>query len=267
MLHRRPGKNKRKRGILAKKRPEKSLLLPIKKKAGKNNTGRITVRHKGGGAKRLYRIIEFGQARMGQLGRVEAIEYDPNRTCFIALLRYNDGYKQYILAPDGLKAGDSVICGESTELKAGNRIRLANTVVGTMVHNIELQPGMGGQIARTAGSSGQVMAQEGKYTNIKMPSGEIRKILNVCFCSVGNLSNPEHRFEQMGKAGIARLRGIRPSVRGSAMNACDHPHGGGKNAQPIGLRYPKTPWGKHALGVKTRKRKNSDRLIMQRRGK
>jgi large subunit ribosomal protein L2 len=266
MLRRKP-KQKKKKPILSKKRPQKRFLLPLKKKAGKNNTGRITVRHKGGGVKRLYRLINFGQVKMNETAQVEAIEYDPNRTCFITLLHYNDGYKCYVLAADGLKVGDSIVCAEKAELKIGNRLKLKYIPVGTMVYNIELQPGRGGQMARVAGSAAQVMAQEEKYTNLKMPSSEVRKVLGECFCSVGNLSNPEHRFHQLGKAGISRLRGIRPSVRGSAMNACDHPHGGGKNAQPIGLKYPKTPWGKHALGVKTRGRKQSDRLILQRRSK
>jgi large subunit ribosomal protein L2 len=265
-LHRK-SKHQKKKSVLTKKRPEKSLLLPLKKKAGKNHSGRITVRHKGGGVKRMYRMIEFGQVKMNELAQVKAIEYDPNRTCFLALLGYTDGYKCYVLAADGLKEGDEITCAEKTELKNGNRLRLKNIPVGIMVHNIELQPNQGGRIARSAGSACQVMAQEDKYTNLKMPSGEVRKVLGECFCSVGNLSNPEHRFHQLGKAGIARLKGIRPSVRGSAMNACDHPHGGGKNAQPIGLKYPKTPWGKHALGVRTRKSQQSDRLILRRRSK
>jgi len=266
MLHRKP-KQKKKKFIFTKKRPEKSLLLPLKKQAGKNNSGRITVRHKGGGVKRMYRVIEFGQVKIGEAAKVASIEYDPNRTCFIALLRYNDDYKCYVLAADGLKEGDTIVCSPEAELKNGNRLKLKNIAVGTIVYNIELQPGRGGQMARTAGAGAEVMAQEGKYTNLKMPSTEIRKVLGECYSSVGSLSHPEHRFEQLGKAGTARLKGVRPSVRGSAMNACDHPHGGGKNAQPIGMKYPKTPWGKHALGVKTRKAQRSDKLIMQRRQK
>lgn len=267
MLRRKNKHTTKNRTVLAKKRPEKKLTIHLKSHAGRNNTGRITVRHQGGGVKRLYRLIEFGQVKMGQVGKVEAIEYDPNRTCYIALLSYNDGYKCYVLAADGVTAGDSLVCQDNAELKVGNRLKLNNIVVGTMVYNIELQLGRGGQIARSAGTACQVMAQDGRYTHLKMPSGEIRKVFSECFCSIGNLSNPEHRFHQLGKAGISRLKGVRPSVRGSAMNACDHPHGGGKNAQPIGLKYPKSPWGKIALGGKTRKKKLSDKFILQRRKK
>ncbi len=251
--------------ILTKKEPEKGLITILKKTAGRNNTGRITVRHRGGGVKRYYRAVEFGQSNLGQAGKVQAIEYDPNRTCYIALIQYGNGQKQYILAPQGMRVGDEVICDEKVPLKPGNRLKLKNVPVGMMVYNIELVPGMGGKLARGAGSSAQVMAQEGKYANLKMPSTEIRKVLSECFVSVGSLSNPEHRFKDWGKAGVARLKGRRPSVRGSAMNTCDHPHGGGKNKQPIG-RHPRTAWGKPALGVKTRKRnKWTNKLILQRR--
>ncbi|MDD5750571.1 MAG: 50S ribosomal protein L2 [Candidatus Pacebacteria bacterium] len=252
--------------VFTKKDPEKALVTILKKKSGRNNTGRITMRHQGGGVKRYYRLVEFGQTNPGQTASVVAIEYDPNRTCYIALVRYNSGQKQYILAPQGMKVGDEVVCDEKAPLNPGNRLKLKNVPLGAMVYNIELVPGMGGKMARGAGSCAQVMAQEGKYANLKMPSGEVRKVLGECFVSIGSLSNPEHRFKQIGKAGTARLKGIRPSVRGSAMNACDHPHGGGKNKQPIG-RHPRTAWGKPALGVRTRRSKWTDKLILQRRVK
>lgn len=251
---------------MAKIRPQKSLLRVLKKKAGRNNTGRVTVRHQGGGVKQRYRVIDFGQKKLGIAGKVVSIEYDPNRTCSIALVDYS-GDKQYVLAPQGLKQGDEIICDAKTPLTMGNRLKLKNIPVGSMVYNIELQPGQGGILVRSAGNGAQVMAQEDRYTNLKMPSTEVRKILNECFASLGTLSNPEKRFQKIGKAGTARLMGRRPTVRGSAMNACDHPHGGGKNKQPIG-RHPRTAWGKPALGVKTRKRgKWSNKLIMQRRVK
>ncbi|PIU16199.1 50S ribosomal protein L2 [bacterium (Candidatus Gribaldobacteria) CG08_land_8_20_14_0_20_39_15] len=250
--------------IFTKKEPEKGLIKILKKYAGRNNTGRITVRHQGGRVKRYYRCIEFAQPNLGDEAKVISIEYDPNRTCYIALIQYESGCKQYILSPQGIKLGDKIVCAEKAPLNPGNRIKLKNAPVGAMVHNIELIPGMGGKLSRSAGSFAQVMAQEGKYANLKMPSGEVRRILGECFVSVGSLSNPEHRFRKLGKAGISRLKGRRPSVRGSAMNACDHPHGGGKNKQPIG-RHPRTPWGKPALGVKTRRSKWTDKLILQRR--
>ncbi|MCL5011052.1 MAG: 50S ribosomal protein L2 [Patescibacteria group bacterium] len=250
--------------ILTKKRPEKRLTFILKQKAGRNNTGRITVRHQGSGVKKKYRMIDFGQEKPDIQAVVEAIEYDPNRTCLIALILYNDGVRRYVLAPQGLAVGDRIICAQKAPLETGNRMKLKNIPIGSTVYNIELEPGRGGCIARSAGSSVQVMAQEGRYANLKMPSGEMRKVLCECFASLGSLSNSEHRFQKMGKAGIARKKGIRPTVRGSAMNACDHPHGGGKNKQPIG-RHPRTPWGKIALGGKTRKKKWTDKLIMQRR--
>jgi len=253
--------------LLTKKEPEKSLLKPLKKKAGRSNSGRITVRHRGGGAKRLYRIIEFGQERLDQKAKVEALEYDPNRTSYIALLSYEDGKKAYIIAPQGLKVGDEIIFSEKAPLKVGNRMRLKNIPIGTLVYNIELEPGEGGKLVRAAGTSAQVMAHEDKYTHLKMPSGEIRKVPSECFASIGEVSNPEHRFKKLGKAGRARHKGRRPHVRGSAMNPVDHPHGGGEGKAPIGLKYPKTPWGKPALGVKTRKKKWTDKLIIQRRKK
>jgi len=250
--------------FMPKIKPQKNLLRVLKKKAGRNNTGRVTVRHQGGGVKQRYRLIDFGQKNLDRPGKVVSIEYDPNRTCSIALVDYS-GDKQYILAPHGLKQGDEITCQAKTALSLGNRLKLKNIPVGSMVYNIELQPGQGGVMARSAGTGAQIMAQEERYTSLKMPSSEVRKVLSECFASLGSLSNPEKRFQEIGKAGTARLMGRRPTVRGSAMNACDHPHGGGKNKQPIG-RHPRTAWGKPALGVKTRKRnKWSNKLIMQRR--
>ena len=253
--------------VLTKKRPEKGLTKALRKKGGRNRQGRITVRHRGGGAKRRYRIIEFGQEKLNVAAKVVAIEYDPNRTCDIALLEYEDKEKKYIVAPDGIKVGDEIVFAEKTALKTGNRMFLKNIPVGTIVHNIELMPGHGGKIARSAGSGAQVMAHEGKYTNLKMPSTEVRKVPTECFASIGQLGNQEHRFHQIGKAGANRRRGIRPTVRGSAMNPVDHPHGGGEGKAPIGLKHPKTPWGKPALGVKTRRKKWTNKLIIQRRKK
>ena len=251
--------------ILTKKEPEKRLLLPLKKTGGRNVSGRITVRHRGGGAKRMYRIVDFGQEKLGVRGKIIALEYDPNRTSFIALVEYQDGEKRYILAADGMKVGDEIICGEKTEVKLGSRMKLKHIPIGTEVYNIELEPGRGGRLVRSAGTSAKVVAQEGKYTLLEMPSKEIRKILSECFASIGHVSHPEHRFEEIGKAGKKRLRGWRPTVRGSAMNPCDHPHGGGEGRAPIGLKHPKTPWGKPALGVKTRKKKWTDKLIIKKR--
>lgn len=254
---------------LSKKKAEKSLLVYIRRSAGRSvSSGRITVRHKGGGVKKLYRIIEFSQTRLDSPAKVVALEYDPNRTAFIALIQYKDSQKQYIVAPQDLKVGDSIIFSEKANLSAGNRMKLKNIPVGTSVYNVELEPGKGGKLARSAGSSAQVLAQEEKYTNLKMPSAEIRKVNSECFASIGMVSNPENRFYTIGKAGKSRLKGRRPHVRGSAMNPVDHPHGGGEGRQPIGLKHPKTPWGKPALGVKTRKRKKwTNKFIIQRRKK
>ena len=255
---------RKKKTILSKNNPQKNLTRILKQTGGKNNSGRITVRHKGGGVKRKYRIIDFGQQKIGEKSVVVSLEYDPNRTCHIALLKYNDGERKYIIAPEGLNVGDELICADTAPAKAGNRMRLKNIPVGSMAHNIELFPMAGGKMARSAGNAVVVMGHEGKYTQLKMPSTEVRKILSECFASVGQVSNPEHRFKQIGKAGTARKMGIRPSVRGSAMNACDHPHGGGKNKQPIG-RHPRTAWGKPALGVRTRKKSWTSGLILKRR--
>ncbi|KPJ71517.1 50S ribosomal protein L2 [Parcubacteria bacterium DG_74_3] len=261
-------KTKKTKSRLTKKEPEKRLLLPLKKKAGRGSAGRITIRHRGGGVKRLYRIIDFGQEKMDMPAKVIALEYDPNRTAYIALLEYKDGEKRYRLAPKDLKVGDEVICSEETKIQPGNRIKLKNLLVGTQVYNIEIIPGRGGRLVRGAGTAAIILAKEGKYCHLEMPSGEIRKIPLDSFASIGQISHPRHRFEKIGKAGIRRLRGWRPTVRGSAMSPPDHPHGGGGGGKaPIGLKYPKTPWGKHASGVKTRRRKWTDKYIIQRRKK
>ncbi|MCD6528637.1 50S ribosomal protein L2 [bacterium] len=253
--------------ILTKKKPEKKLTKPLVKRAGRSKNGRITVRHKGGGHKRKYRIIDFKRTdKLGIPAKVLSLEYDPNRTCFISLVEYEDGEKRYILAPFNLKVGDEIVCDKKAEIKTGNRMQLKYIPVGEEVYNIELVPGKGGQLVRSAGSSAVVLAVEGGYANIKLPSGEIRMIKDTCFASIGKLSNPDHNKEVLGKAGAKRHRGIRPTVRGSAMTPRDHPHGGGEGRAPIGLRKgPKTPWGKLAYGVKTRKKKPSDKFIIKRR--
>lgn len=254
---------------LTKKKPAKKLTKNVHRSFGRGYGGRITTRHKGGGHKRKYRLIDFKRFdKMGISAKVVAIEYDPNRSCFIALLNYLDGEKRYVLAPDGLKVGDQIICQEEAPLKVGNRMKIKNISVGTPVYNIELLPNKGGQLIRSAGSSAQVMAQEGGYTHLKLASGEIRMVRENCLASLGQLSNLEQSAVVIGKAGRSRWLGRRPTVRGSAMNPVDHPHGGGENRQSIGLRKgPKTPWGKLAYGVKTRKKKASDRLILKRRVK
>jgi large subunit ribosomal protein L2 len=255
-------KNKK---ILTRKEPEKKLLLPIKEKAGRNITGRITIRHRGQRVKRMYRLIDFGQEKLGIPGKVVALEYDPNRTAYLVLIDYQGGEKGYILAPVDLKIGDEIICAEKTEIKPGNRMKLKNIPVGTQIYNIELEMGRGGKLMRAAGTSAKILAQDEGFTNLELPSGEVRKVYGECFASVGQVSHPEKRFEIIGKAGRRRLKGWRPTVRGSAMNPCDHPHGGGGGKTPIGLKHPKTPWGKIARGVKTRKKKWTDRFILQRR--
>ena len=253
--------------VLTKKEPEKSLTLPLPKKAGRNNSGRITVRHRGGGAKRLYRLVDFGQEKIDIPGTVTAIEYDPNRTAFIALVQYDNNKKGYILACQQLKVGDKIIASENAPIKPGNRTKLKNLPAGSDVYNIEIEPGRGGKLVRSAGLSAKVLAHEGGYTQLKMPSGEIRKISDECFASIGVVSRPDYRYLKIGKAGRTRYKGRKPAVRGVAMNPIDHPHGGGEGRSPIGLKYPKTPWGKPALGVKTRKRKTTDKYIIQRRKK
>lgn len=253
--------------ILTKKEPEKSLLLRLPQKAGRATSGRITVRHQGGGAKKLYRVVDFGQEKLNVKAKVVALEYDPYRSSFIALLEYEDGDKRYRIAPQDLKVGDSVICQDKAELKVGYRMKLKNMPVGTMIYNIEMEPNRGGKLAKGAGTSAKILAHEGKYAQIEMPSSEIRKILQECFASIGQVSRPDHIYMKLGKAGRTRHQGRRPSVRGTAMVPADHPHGGGEGKSPIGLKHPKTPWGKPALGVKTRKRSWTDKYIIQRRKK
>jgi len=260
-------KTKTAKRILTKKKPEKRLVLSLKKRAGRGKSGRITVRHRGGGVKRLYRIVDFGQERINLPAKVVALEYDPNRTAFIALLEYQDGEKRYRLAPTNLKVGDEIICAEEAPIKLGNRIKLKNIPVGTQVYNVEITPGGGGKLMKGAGTAAVILAKEGKFCHLKMPSGEIRKITLESFASIGQVSHPGHRFEKIGKAGKRRLKGWRPVVRGTVMGPPDHPHGGGEGKAPIGLKHPKTPWGKPALGVKTRRRKWTNKYIIQRRKK
>jgi large subunit ribosomal protein L2 len=251
--------------LLTKKEPEKKLLISLPRKSGRGFGGRITVRHRGGGVKRLYRLVDFGQEKQGQVAKVVALEYDPYRTAFLMLLEYKDGQKSYQLAPHGIKIGDEIICQETAEIKIGNRMKLKNIPVGATVYNVELIPQRGGQLVKAAGTGANVLAHEGKYTNLALPSGEVRRVLGECFASIGQVSHPEKRFEKIGKAGLRRLKGWRPTVRGKAMIPASHPHGGGKGKAPIGLKHPKTPSGKPALGVKTRKRKWTDKYILKRR--
>ncbi len=251
--------------VLTKKAPEKSLLAENSKTGGRNSYGRITVRHIGGGNRRKYRIIDFRRRKDDVPATVAAIEYDPNRTSYIALLTYADGTKSYILAPVGLNVGDKVMSGENAEIKVGNCLPLANIPVGSVVHNIELQPGKGGQIARSAGISARLMAREGKYATLKMPSGEMRLVLATCRATIGQVGNIEHEIVSIGKAGRARHMGIKPTVRGVVMNPVDHPHGGGEGKSPVGRPGPVTPWGKPAMGLKTRDRKkSSNKFIIKR---
>ena len=246
-------------------KPEKSLLEDQRKSGGRNAQGKITVRHIGGGNRRKYRIIDFKRSKDGVPAKVKSIEYDPNRSANIALLYYADGAKTYILAPVGLKVGDTLLSGPTADIKAGNSLALKDIPVGTVVHNIEMQPGKGGQIARAAGMSAQIMARDEKYVTIKMPSGEMRYILANCKATIGQVGNLEHEIIRIGKAGKTRHMGVRPSVRGVVMNPCDHPHGGGEGKSPVGMPGPVTPWGKPALGYKTRKhKKSSNKLIITR---
>ena len=247
------------------KKPEKSLLLPQKKKAGRSNQGKITVRHRGGGAKRRLRTIDFKREKFGVPGKVASIEYDPNRTANIALIHYLDGEKRYILAPVGLKVGHKVSSGDGAEIKPGNALPLKVIPLGTAIHNIELHRGKGGQIVRSAGASAQLVAKESRYTLVKLPSGELRRIDEECLATIGQVGNIDHSNISLGKAGRKRHRGWRPEVRGSAMTPRDHPHGGGEGRSPIGLPGPKTPWGKPALGYRTRRNKRSDGFIVRRR--
>ncbi|MGD0152436.1 MAG: 50S ribosomal protein L2 [Thermacetogeniaceae bacterium] len=248
-------------------KPERSLLEPLRKKAGRNNMGRISVRHRGGGQKRFYRVIDFKRDKDGIPAKVATLEYDPNRSANIALLHYADGEKRYILAPLGLKVGDTLISGVDVDIKPGNALPLKNIPTGTLLHNIELNPGRGGQMVRSAGGVAQLMAKEGDYAHIRMPSGEVRLVHIRCRATIGQVGNLDFENVSVGKAGRTRWKGIRPTVRGSAMNPVDHPHGGGEGRSPIG-RNPCTPWGKPALGAKTRrKKKASDKMIVKRRTK
>jgi len=251
---------------ITKDRPEKSLVVSLRKKsAGRNNQGRITVRHRGGGNRRLYRIIDWKRDKHGIPARVVAIEYDPNRTARIALLQYADGEKRYILAPNGLTVGATLVSGPEAEVRVGNALPLANMPTGTQIHNIELTPGKGGQLVRSAGAAAQLMAKEGEYALVRLPSGEMRRVRIECMATVGQVGNLEHSLIKLGKAGRSRHRGRRPEVRGAAMNPRDHPHGGGEGRAPVGMPGPKTPWGKPALGYRTRNNKRTDKYIVRRR--
>ena len=250
---------------ITKSTPEKSLLTTIKKNSGRNNQGKITVRHQGGGVKRKYRIIDFKRNKLEVPGTVASIEYDPNRTANIALINYADGEKRYIIAPKGLEVGMKVEAGANADIKVGNALPIMSIPVGTMIHNIELRPGKGGELARSAGSSAQILGREGKYIMIRLSSGEQRKVLGTCMATVGEVGNEDASLVRIGKAGRKRHMGIRPTVRGSVMNPNDHPHGGGEGRAPVGRKAPMTPWGKPALGLKTRKKKQSDKFIVRRR--
>ena len=251
---------------LSKVAPEKSLLLPMNKHAGRNSYGRITVRHRGGGNRRKYRIIDFKRQKFGVPGKVLTLEYDPNRSSHIALVEYADGEKRYMIAPQGLTVGQEIVAGASADIKTGNALPLVNIPVGTFVHNIELYPGKGAQLARAAGTMAQLMAKEGKYALLRLPSGELRNVPVECMATIGQVGNIDHENVKIGKAGRKRNMGWRPQVRGSVMNPCDHPHGGGEGKSPVGRPGPTTPWGKPALGYKTRaKKKASNKYIVKRR--
>ena len=253
---------------LTKKRPEKRLSSGKQRTSGRNNLGRVTVRHRGGGHKRLLRLVDFKQTeKSGIVGRIAAIEYDPNRSAYIALVHYMDGDKRYILAPEGLKVDDEIVCGERTKVKPGNRMRLLHVPVGYRVYNIELTIGRGGQIVRSAGASAVLVGFDGSFAIIQLPSGEMRKVRSECYASIGTVSNVDHHLVTIGKAGRNRWLGWRPTVLGKSMNAVDHPHGGGEGHSPVGRKHPVTPWGKHAYGVKTRRNKTSNKMIVKRRTK
>lgn len=252
---------------ITKTKPEKSLLAPLYKKAGRNVRGKITVRHRGGGHKRRYRIIDFKRDKIGIPARVASIEYDPNRTARIALLIYADGEKRYIIAPLGLRVGDNLMSGPEAEIRVGNAMPIANIPAGSLIHNIELKQGKGGQLVRSAGCSAQLLAKEGKYAHVRLPSGEVRLIHQVCMATIGQIGNTEHGNIRLGKAGRKRWMGWRPAVRGSAMTPEAHPHGGGEGRSPIGMPSPKSPWGKPTMGKKTRKRKDTNKWIVRRRSK
>ena len=247
--------------------PEKSLLVSMSKNGGRNNSGKITVRHHGGGEKRKYRIIDFKRNKRDIPGTIATIEYDPNRSANIALVNYVDGEKRYIIAPKGIEVGMQIVAGENADIKVGNALPIANIPVGTVIHNIELRPGKGGELARSAGASAQILGRENEYVMIRLSSGEQRKVLGTCYATVGEVGNEDYALVKLGKAGRSRHMGIKPTVRGSVMNPNDHPHGGGEGRAPVGRKSPMTPWGKPALGVKTRKKKASDKFIVRRRSK
>ncbi len=252
---------------VTKKEPERSLVEYLKKNSGRNTHGHITVRHQGGGNKRKYRIIDFKRNKDGIPAKVAAIEYDPNRSAFIALLHYADGEKRYILAPEGLKPGHKIVSGEGADIMPGNAMEIRHIPLGTLIHNVEIKPGRGGQLVRSAGNAAQLMAKEGEYAQVRLPSGEVRKIPMNARATIGTVGNHDHENVRLGKAGRVRHMGIRPTVRGVVMNPCDHPHGGGEGKSPVGMPAPVTPWGKPALGLKTRKHKKySNKLIVKRRG-
>lgn len=252
---------------ITKSTPERSLLVPKRARGGRNSYGRVTVRHRGGGHRRHYRLVDFKRDKHGIPARVAAVEYDPNRSARLALLHYVDGEKRYIVAPLGLQVGDNVMAGPQAEIRPGNSLPLSLIPVGTVVHNIELNEGRGGQLVRSAGTSAQVLAKEGAHAALRLPSGEVRRVRQTCYATVGEVGNADHSNIKLGKAGRKRHRGIRPTVRGSAMSPRDHPHGGGEGRQPIGLPGPKSPWGKPTLGKKTRRNKKTDKYIIRRRAK
>ncbi|MEP6894034.1 MAG: 50S ribosomal protein L2 [Chloroflexota bacterium] len=252
---------------ITKSTPERSLLLPLRKSGGRNAQGRITVRHRGGGHRRNIRIVDFKREKHNIPAKVAAIEYDPNRTARLALLFYADGEKRYIIAPLDLKVGDTVMTGAGAEIRSGNALPISNIPVGTLIHNIEIKEGRGGQMVRSAGGAAQLLAKEGDFAQIRMPSGEVRLIYQTCYATIGQIGNLDHGNVKLGKAGRKRHKGIRPTVRGSAMSPRDHPHGGGEGRQPIGLAGPKSPWGKPTLGYKTRRNKKTDQFIVRRRSK
>ncbi len=252
---------------ITKSTPERSLLLPLRKSGGRNGYGRVTVRHRGGGHRRFIRIVDFKRDKRGIPAKVAAIEYDPNRTARLALLFYTDGEKRYIVAPTDLKVGDTVMAGAGAEIRSGNALPISNIPVGTLIHNIEVKDGRGGQLVRSAGGTAQLLAKEGDFAQVRMPSGEVRLIRQTCYATIGQVGNLDHGNIKLGKAGRKRHKGIRPTVRGSAMTPRDHPHGGGEGRQPIGLPGPKSPWGKPTLGYKTRRNKKTDQYIVRRRSK
>jgi len=252
---------------ITKTTPERSLLLPLRKSGGRNAYGRVTVRHRGGGTRRFIRIVDYKRDKRDIPAKVAAIEYDPNRTARLALLHYADGEKRYIVAPLDLKVGDTVLAGAAAEIRSGNALPISNIPVGTMIHNIEVRTGKGGQLVRSAGGAAQLLAKEGDFAQVRMPSGEVRLIRQTCYATIGQVGNLDHSNVKLGKAGRKRHKGIRPAVRGSAMTPRDHPHGGGEGRQPIGISGPKSPWGKPTLGYKTRKNKKTDQYIVRRRSK